>query len=183
MVSLPRLYRQLYAVRCETEAELTAFLDMVRNDEYRPEEFSDYWIEDDFHPDCPTCVTVCDRSFNFSEEEWWINNYYTVVPVSEVLSGYPFAVGDRVVSVVNCNEGNTQINVGSTGTIVALEFQNNYGLPPVGVLWDDITSGHACNGTIRELEDANKGYWVNIESLALELEREFANADFAELFG
>ena len=183
MVSLPRLYRQRYAVRCETEAELTAFLDMVRNDEYRPEDFYDSWADEGFRPACPTCVTVNEEDFSFSGGDWFENNGYTVVPVSEVLSGYPFAVGDRVVSVVNCNEGNTQINVGSTGTIVALEFQNNYGLPPVGVLWDDITSGHACNGTIRELEDANKGYWVNIESLALELEREFANADFAELFG
>ena len=63
------------------------------------------------------------------------------IPIDCVCETFLYKVGDRVVSLVDSPDGNTQIMIGSMGTLVCGDLVNAWNLPLL-VEWDDITNGH-----------------------------------------
>ena len=66
-----------------------------------------------------------------------------------------FSVGDRVRCVINHPDGNKDIVVGSTGTIVCMRSR-------IGVRWDDeIAAGHTCTSGYTEHCELRHGWFVD----------------------
>ena len=53
-----------------------------------------------------------------------------------------FQIGDRVVSIHDFPDNNSEIRVGSTGVVCHISEYN----PPIGVRWDSVVCGHDCSG-------------------------------------
>ena len=93
MYTLEDTYTMKCAVNCQTEEEVLAFLDAVRQN--YPPGFKDYWIADanggeDFVPEAPTAITtaidVWDDELNFEwcDAEWYADHDYTVIEFEDL---------------------------------------------------------------------------------------------------
>ena len=80
------------AVNCQTEEEVLAFLDAVRQN--YPPGFKDYWIADahggeDFVPEAPTAITLDsarseELGFGWCDVKWYEDHDYTVIEFEDL---------------------------------------------------------------------------------------------------
>lgn len=86
----------------------------------------------------------------------------------------PFSVGDLVVSIVNHPEGNLDIYIGTTGTVVDIDL----GLRIVKVHWDferPSQQAHSCGGRCPD------GYGWNVHFNTIKLcDKDFGQFDASE---
>lgn len=77
-----------------------------------------------------------------------------------------FNIGDRVSVAVACPDGNEDLDVGVTGTVLVIDYRRGSDYPPfIGIEWDiPIENGHTLDGC------AQKGYgwWVEPDDILLE---------------
>lgn len=87
---------------------------------------------------------------------------------------YPWEVGDRVVSTVDRPDGNSNIRIGSTGTVCAIRSR-------IGVCWDDDVDGHDCE-TSSDGPHCEHGYgwWVDAHQIEPETEDDGVAFEFDE---
>jgi len=92
-------------------------------------------------------------------------------------SGFEINLGDRVESLINENECNSYINIGTTGTVVHFAKDTKV---CIGVQWDVTPSYpfHNCNG--HSLPQC--GYYVRPASIDLVNDRDFDPESFESLF-
>ena len=92
-------------------------------------------------------------------------------------SGFEINLGDRVESLVNENECNHYINIGTTGTVVQVQGNSKV---CIGVQWDvtPCYPFHNCNG--HSLPQC--GYYVKPTSIDLVNDRDFDPESFESLF-
>lgn len=76
-----------------------------------------------------------------------------------------FKEGDIVESIVDEPDGNGCICVGSTGTVVKVDYENER----VGICWHEDICGHSLDG---DCEDGH-GWWVNFCDVALVVIEDF----------
>ena len=89
-------------------------------------------------------------------------------------STFKYRPGDKVICLTHMPDGNPEIIMGSTGTVVVYE-EGSY--PPIGVEWDhQMRSGHNLRGNLPS--GSTQGWFVKHEQIAL-LSRETEDAESA----